>query len=104
MFTVHIYGSFQQSFAPNATLQAKVDCGSHCEMYGVPPGEDPSGEVINLDFCEMSAIEQPLGGKHPNVTCPPEKGYALIESIGYVMPLFLSTPVSNACRPVSARC
>lgn len=91
---VHLYGSFQGSFTPNATMDLSVDCGSHCEEYGAPPGERP-GETTTVDFCEMSMIEQPLGGEEKrNVTCPPQEGYALISSEGYVIPMFFSTPVS----------
>ncbi|KAI5863771.1 hypothetical protein GGS23DRAFT_513425 [Durotheca rogersii] len=90
-FSVHIYGTFQHSFTPNATLDLTVDCGSHCEEYGAPPGDSP-GETVTADFCEMSGIEQPLGGKKKNVTCPPEEGYALISSRGYVVPMFFGTP------------
>ncbi|KAI1758496.1 hypothetical protein GGR53DRAFT_524621 [Hypoxylon sp. FL1150] len=70
-FMVHLYGSFRGSFTPNATIDASVDCGSHCEEYGAPPGERP-GEATTASFCEMSMIEQPLGGREKtNVTCPP---------------------------------
>lgn len=92
-FTVHIYGAFQKSFASNATMELAVDCGSHCKEYGAPPGETP-GESTSAGFCELSDIEQPLGGKKKNATCPPEEGYALITSIGYVMPMFFRAPVS----------
>ncbi|KAI6091244.1 hypothetical protein F4821DRAFT_198843 [Hypoxylon rubiginosum] len=92
VFMVHLYGSFQGSFTPNATMDLSVDCGSHCEEYGAPPGERP-GETTTVDFCEMSMIEQPLGGEEKrNVTCPPQEGYALISSEGYVIPMFFSTP------------
>lgn len=92
-FLVHIYGTFQDSFAPNATITVRADCGSHCEEYGAPPGERP-GESISADFCEMSGIEQPLGGLETNVTCPPQEGHALISSPGYIMPMFFHAPVS----------
>ncbi|XXG98252.1 methylenetetrahydrofolate reductase (NAD(P)H) met13 [Hypoxylon texense] len=92
VFTVHIYGAFQDSFTPNATIDLTVNCGSHCEEYGTPPGDRP-GETTTADFCEMSEIEQPLGGREKrNATCPPEEGYALITSYGYVVPMFFSTP------------
>ncbi|KAI8631673.1 hypothetical protein F5Y19DRAFT_493544 [Xylariaceae sp. FL1651] len=90
-FIVHLYGSFQGSFSPNATLDLTVDCGSHCEEYGFPPGER-QGETTTEKFCEMSEIEQPLGGKKKNTTCPPKEGYALISSWGFVMPMFFSNP------------
>ncbi|KAI6081592.1 hypothetical protein F4821DRAFT_24424 [Hypoxylon rubiginosum] len=90
-FLVHIYGTFQDSFAPNATITVRADCGSHCEEYGAPPGERP-GESISADFCEMSGIEQPLGGLETNVTCPPQEGHALISSPGYIMPMFFHAP------------
>ncbi|KAI1775060.1 hypothetical protein F4818DRAFT_441884 [Hypoxylon cercidicola] len=92
VFTVHIYGTFQDSFTPNATIDLTVDCGSHCEEYGNPPGETPK-ETVALSFCEMSWIEQPLGGKKKkNETCPPEEGYALITSEGYVWEMPIHTP------------
>lgn len=74
-------------------MKLSVDCGSHCEEYGVPPG-GPSGESVMVGFCELSDIEQPLGGTKKNATCPPGKGYALITSMGYVMPMFFRAPVS----------
>ncbi|KAI0098281.1 hypothetical protein GGR51DRAFT_431810 [Nemania sp. FL0031] len=89
VFTIHLYGTFRESLTPNATLEFQVNCGSHCEEYGAPPGESP-GESALVDFCELSGIEQPLGGK--KATCPPQEGYALISSLGYVMPMFFSTP------------
>ncbi|KAI0875542.1 hypothetical protein GGS24DRAFT_455065 [Hypoxylon argillaceum] len=89
VFTVHLYGTFQGSFTPDATLELRVDCGSHCEEYGAPPGESP-GESATEGFCNLSNIQQPLGGK--KATCPPQDGYALITSTGYVMPMFFSTP------------
>ena len=92
-FLVHIYGTFLGSFTPNATVAVTVDCGSHCEDYGVPPGES-RGETFTGNFCEMSDIEQPTGGKKRNATCPPEEGYALITSLGYIMPMFINAPVS----------
>lgn len=94
VFLFHLYGTFQDSFTPNATIDVTVDCGSHCEEYGAPPGDRPPGETVTGDFCEMSEIEQPLGGRKRNQTCPPEEGYALISSPGYVVPMFFSTPVS----------
>lgn len=90
---MHIYGEFQKSFGPEATLNLTGDCGSHCEMYGVQPGE-PTGESALFPFCEISLIEQPLGGKKKNATCPVEKGYALITSGGGVVPMFIRAPVS----------
>ncbi|KAI1371191.1 hypothetical protein F4677DRAFT_436223 [Hypoxylon crocopeplum] len=91
VFLVHLYGTFRGSFTPNATLNLFDDCGSHCEEYGAPPGDSP-GESLAIDFCDMSEIEQPLGGMKTNVTCPPQEGYALISSMGYVMPMFFSAP------------
>jgi hypothetical protein len=95
VFMVHIYGAFQETFqetpTQNATIDLRADCGSHCEEYGAPPGETPS-ETITFDFCDMSIIEQPLGGR--KATCPPaEKGYALISSMGYAFPMAVYTPV-----------
>ncbi|KAI2629984.1 hypothetical protein GGR54DRAFT_587226 [Hypoxylon sp. NC1633] len=90
-FTVHIYGTFQKSFMPNATVNLAADCGSHCEEYGAPPGTRP-GESFTVDFCKMSQIEQPLGGEKTNVTCPPQEGYALITSWGFVLPMFFRAP------------
>ncbi|KAM0715194.1 hypothetical protein Q7P37_009659 [Cladosporium fusiforme] len=92
IFLIHLYGTFQHTFSPNATINLKVDCGSHCEEYGNPPGESPS-ETVEVDFCEVSEIDQPLGRKSDrNGTCPPEKGYALLSSAAYVVPMFFSTP------------
>ncbi|TGJ88662.1 hypothetical protein E0Z10_g9 [Xylaria hypoxylon] len=88
-FTIHMYGAFLESFTPNASLDLQVNCGSHCEEYGAPPGQSP-GESATADFCELSGIEQPLGGK--KATCPPQEGYALITSSGYVFPMFFGTP------------
>lgn len=90
---MHIHGTFQKTFAADATMELSVDCGSHCEEYGAPPGETP-GESTIAGFCELSDIEQPLGGKKKNATCPPEEGHALISSTGYVMPMFFRVPVS----------
>ncbi|KAK3318080.1 hypothetical protein B0H66DRAFT_621771 [Apodospora peruviana] len=89
-FTVNIYGNFLDTFGENATLSVREDCGSHCEEYGHPPGS--GGTIIKEDFCLMSEIMQPLGSKR-NVTCPPpEKGWALVTSWGYIWPLFLNVP------------
>jgi hypothetical protein len=96
-FLFHLYGTFQGSFTSNATIHLRVDCGSHCEDYGNPPGETPS-KTWSFDFCEFSNIQQPLGGKK-NTTCPPEKGWALIASPGYTWPMYINAPVSfSHCR------
>jgi hypothetical protein len=100
-FLFHLYGSFQESWTGNATIESRVDCGSHCEEYGVPPGEMPS-ETWTPQFCDMTEIEQPTGGKK-NVTCPPVPGYALLTSPGYVWPLMFHNSVrcSQTCLFVS---
>jgi hypothetical protein len=78
----------------------RIDCGSHCEEYGNPPGERP-GETFTIDFCDFSSIQQPLGGKK-NVTCPPpEKGWALITSPAFVWEMFLGPAVSSVCSTKS---
>ena len=97
-FLFHLYGTFQGTWSGNATITARADCGSHCEEYGAPPGERP-GESYTDIFCHMSEVEQPLGGKKKNETCPPEIGYALITSPGYVIPMFFSAPVSSCLNP-----
>ncbi|KAI2473471.1 hypothetical protein F4781DRAFT_380433 [Annulohypoxylon bovei var. microspora] len=95
-FTVHLYGTFQESWTANATLEINGNCGSHCEEYGRPPFEEtPPGEPVSLNFCDLSKIEQPLGGKKKHATskgCPPEEGYALITSPGFIATLFLNVP------------
>jgi hypothetical protein len=68
------------------------NCGSHCEEYGRPPLRDNT-PAFTVPFCNMTQIEQPLGGKK-DVTCPPEKGWALITTMGYTAPLLMSSPVS----------
>ncbi|KAI1461187.1 hypothetical protein F4805DRAFT_415008 [Annulohypoxylon moriforme] len=93
VFLVFLYGTFQESFSSNATFTFMEDCGSHCEDYGNPPGERPGGTLFTMPFCNMSLIEQPLGGRpKKDETCPPEEGYALVKSMGYVMPMVLRTP------------
>nr|OQO23450.1 hypothetical protein B0A51_07755 [Rachicladosporium sp. CCFEE 5018] len=37
-FLFHIYGAFTGPICHNATINATVDCGSHCDIYGVQPG------------------------------------------------------------------
>jgi len=91
-FFFHLYGTFQDSFTLNSTIEVRIDCGSHCEEYGNPPGEMP-GESFLFDYCEYSNIMQPTGGEKRNVTCPPEKGWALIETLAYIWPMFLRVPV-----------
>ncbi|KAI1268556.1 hypothetical protein F5Y18DRAFT_234590 [Xylariaceae sp. FL1019] len=91
-FFFNLYGIFQKPLTPNATINAYIDCGSHCEDYGNPPGERP-GAGIDVDFCEFTQIQQPLGGlPKRNTTCPPVAGYALSTSMGYLMPMFFRTP------------
>ncbi|KAH8165903.1 hypothetical protein CIB48_g2344 [Xylaria polymorpha] len=91
VFQFHLYGEFQETFTPNATMELTVDCGSHCEEYGVPPGERP-GESGTVPFCGVSDIEQPLGGEKRNETCPPVEGHALITSPGYAWRMFFGAP------------
>ena len=69
-----------------------MDCGSHCEMYGYPPGETESAST-DWPFCEMHEIMQPTG-KHRerNETCPPVDGWALATTYAYIMPFWLREP------------
>jgi len=90
-FIFYLYGTFLDTFTPNATINLTVDCGSHCEEYGAPPA---FGESFLMDFCEFTWIEQPLGGKKKVPVCPPEKGYGLVQNVGYVWPMFIRNPVS----------
>jgi hypothetical protein len=91
---IHLYGTFLNTFTGNGTLNVKVDCGSHCSVYGLPP-DWPGESTDEFTFCEMSRIEQPLDGMPPrNETCPPVKGAALITSVAYVPPMFIR-PVST---------
>lgn len=89
-----LYGTFQDTFTPNATIYLHADCGSHCEEYGHKPGEPNGGGTFALDFCHMSDIMQPSGGKKKDEVCPPEKGWALIQTLGCVWPLYIRAPVS----------
>jgi hypothetical protein len=75
-----------------------VNCGSHCEEYGNPPLGDKPTPAWTVPFCNVTQIEQPLGGKK-DVTCPPEKGWALITTMGYTWSAIMSSPVSysRAC-------
>ncbi|KAK6439337.1 hypothetical protein LTR95_004462 [Oleoguttula sp. CCFEE 5521] len=82
MFNFNVYGTVLGMFGHNATLNATVDCGSHCDMYGVPPGER-RGECTVRDLCELVDLQQPLQGRKSNGTCMPEPGYALIPAPGY---------------------
>ncbi|CAJ2504237.1 Uu.00g116310.m01.CDS01 [Anthostomella pinea] len=92
-FLFHLYGTFQGTFTPNATITFSVDCGSHCEDYGYPPGETSPYEAWTEGFCTLTDIQQPLGGlPKRNTTCPPVEGFALLESPGYVMPMFFRRP------------
>ncbi|KAB5566683.1 hypothetical protein GE09DRAFT_1107834 [Coniochaeta sp. 2T2.1] len=88
-FLFYLYGTFQDTFPANATINITVDCGSHCEDYGVPSG---TGGSFTLDFCDVSGIEQPLGGMRKTPICPPEKGSGLIKNVGYVWPMFIRSP------------
>jgi len=92
-FLLNIYGTFQstETWTENATLTWRADCGSHCEMYGNPPGETPS-ESIDWNFCEIHDIMQPTGGEKRNATCPPVNGWALATTIVYIFPLWLREP------------
>jgi hypothetical protein len=97
-FNFYLYGTLKSTFPqPNATITVTVDCGSHCADYGVPPGQ---GDSFEVDFCEFSQIEQPLGGKRESPGCPPpEPGPGLISSVGYVWPMFIRAPVSRLEKP-----
>lgn len=77
-----MYGEFQESFSDDSILTARVDCGSHCEEYGNPPGETPFG-LYKDGFCNLTEIMQPTGGEKKKKTCPPEKGWALLESVAW---------------------
>jgi hypothetical protein len=92
VFSIHVYGSFQNTFTSNATIDLTVDCGSHCDMYGVPPDER-AGETGSFNFCDLTEIEQPTGGEKRNDTCNPKQGYALISSEAYIFPMFIRAPV-----------
>lgn len=82
VFSFNLYGTFRDTFPQNATIELGGDCGSHCEEYGREPGEDP-GETVKFDFCDMSDIQQPLGHTVDRAF-PPEEGWALVSSPGYV--------------------
>jgi len=96
VFIVYLYGTFKDTWGPeNATLDFTIDCGSHCEEYGHVPG-DPKGETNRFDLCEFSqGLEQPLGGRKKNETCPPEPGPAMIPYAGFVWPFPFHVAVSR---------
>ncbi|OQO14035.1 hypothetical protein B0A48_00911 [Cryoendolithus antarcticus] len=89
-FLFHIYGSFLGPIGYNATINATVDCGSHCEEFGAKPG-DPTSESDKEDFCEMTKIQQPLGGR-PAKQCLPEPGFGLITAPGYAWRMIFNGP------------
>ncbi|KAI0884649.1 uncharacterized protein GGS22DRAFT_164033 [Annulohypoxylon maeteangense] len=92
VFFVHIHGKFQESFSVNATFELSEGCGPHCEEHGIPPGEK-HGTLISASFCNMSLVKQSSDGRGKNYeTCPPEKGDALVTSMGYVHPMLFRTP------------
>jgi hypothetical protein len=37
VFIVHVYSTFSKTFAPDATMELSVCCGSYRKEYGVPP-------------------------------------------------------------------
>ncbi|KAH9904473.1 hypothetical protein F4778DRAFT_732605 [Xylariomycetidae sp. FL2044] len=96
-FLIHIYGTFRDTFGPNATINGTEDCGSHCEEYGNPPGARPSESYV-ADFCEFTSVQQPLGGgtgidRNRNVTCPPPApGFALLTNAAYAWRAFTPEP------------
>lgn len=78
-------------------MNAILDCGSHCEMYGVPP-DKRAGEWETVPFCDgsVASIEQPLG-RGKKATCPPSvAGDALITTMLWIVPMFFRVPVSAA--------
>ena len=95
-FEFYLYGTFQESFREtNATLDLRIDCGSHCEEYGNPPGEVPS-TTFEMDFCKVSYVQQPSepDGKLGNYTCSPSHdGLGKITSPVYLLPMFIRVPV-----------
>ena len=97
IFDLNIYGTFQgtKTWMENATLTWTVDCGSHCEMYGNPPGETPS-RSMSWDFCGLHDIMQPIGRDKRNATCPPVDGRALATTAMWIPPLVLVHPVGHA--------
>jgi hypothetical protein len=66
---VNIYGTFHgtKTWKENAALTWTVDCGSHCEMYGNPPGKT-EGSSMDFNFCELHDIMQPIGRHKRNET------------------------------------
>jgi len=67
-------------------------------MYGSHPGEQP-GEAFTFDsLCDITEIEQPLGGRKKDAYCPPEPGHALLTNAGWVFPMFLRAPVGGPKR------
>ena len=96
-FFLNIYGSFQstKTWTENATLTWKVDCGSHCEMWGYPPGETPSGSM-SFNFCETHDIMQPTGRDNRDSPCPPVDGWALATTYMAIVSWVLVQPVSLA--------
>ncbi|OIW28742.1 hypothetical protein CONLIGDRAFT_715213 [Coniochaeta ligniaria NRRL 30616] len=91
-FFFFLYGTFQDTFTPNATIFLTLDWASHPEEYGHKPSQSRAGATYAIDFCHMSNIMQPSGGKKKSENCPPEKGWALIQSIGYVWPMYIRAP------------
>ena len=87
----YLEGTFKKPITPNATFGMTLDCGSHCEEYGVPP-DSREGETGYVDFCDMSNIHQSSPGKKGH--CPPQEGTALIDTMGYVWDMFVWWPVS----------
>jgi len=47
----------------------------------------------SMPFCNLTAIEQPLG-RWQKATCPPVPGPAMLTNFGYVIPMFFHVPVS----------
>ena len=98
MFFFLLDGTFRDTWTPNGTINVRTDCGSHCEMYGSPPGEMP-GESFEMDPCEVGLLNQPLGKV---ASCPPDKGRALATFWGYLHPMFIRVPVSHFTLVYSA--
>jgi len=96
---VHIYGSFQSSFGANSTFNITTNCGSHFEEYGWPPDDKciprEATRWFAEDFCKLVEIEQLLGRREKNATCPPEEGYAFLTGMAWFIDLFFHQPVGS---------
>jgi hypothetical protein len=87
---IDLAGTYSKNITPNATYDARVDCGSHCKDYGINGTESTTERWPFCMVHEDTTQPDKISG------CPPVEGFALTTIVFGVMPWF-RVPVGSFC-------